>query len=128
MKRILLLLTIGFVVFVALNRERIFLRDPLGRVERSGVRVAGAKVFINYPNDALVQEGSQFYLVQGWNKIPGVPAKISCVRELACLTDQDHAHSLPLQVGGRPASAVMMSDREISFVNGSGSTVRITLR
>ena len=128
MTRILLLLTIVFVAVVALNGQRIFLRDPLGSVERAGVHVDGAKVFINYPNDALVQEGSQVYLVQGWNKMPGVPVKLSCVQELACLTDGDHAQSLPMEVGGRRASGVSMTNREISFVDGGGVTVRIILR
>jgi hypothetical protein len=126
--RFVLLLTLLVVVLVALNRNRLFLRDPLGEVERSDTRVADARVFINYSNDVLVQAGSQIYLVQAWNSTPGVPMKFTCMQGLLCLTDQDQATSLPLRVGDRIAESVVMTNREVSFVDGAGMRVRIKLR
>ena len=37
MRRILIVGTLLLVVFVAVFRQRIFVRDPLGKVERNGV-------------------------------------------------------------------------------------------
>ena len=91
MRKLLLLLTVGLVVFLVVYRERLFLWDPLARVERGGVRDDHARVFINYSNDVLVQNDSgptqYLYVVQNWNQLPGVPAHLSCVRFLVCLTD-----------------------------------------
>lgn len=122
---LVLALALGFTV---LNRNRLFLRDPLGVLDRGDERVADAKIFINYSNEILVQEGSQIYLVQAWNKIPGVPVKLSCLQGLLCLSDADQATTLSLLRNGRPAESVVMSSREVTFVDGAGIRVRVTLR
>jgi hypothetical protein len=56
-KKLFVLLALGFAVFVWVYRERLFLRDPLGVVERDGVKEDGARVFINYSNDVLMWDG-----------------------------------------------------------------------
>ena len=53
MKRIFALLLICLIVFIALRRQRIFLRDPLANVTRDGTAVGGVQVMINYTNDVL---------------------------------------------------------------------------
>ena len=67
--KILVVGTLLLVIFVAVFRQRIFLRDPLGKVERNGVVVDGARLFINFSNDVLVEEPGteRRYLVQGWS-------------------------------------------------------------
>ena len=128
MRRIIFLLVALAIGFVVLHRNRLFVRDPLGVIERADVRVQDARVLINYSNDILIQEGSQTYLVQSWNKTPGVPVKLSCIQGLLCLSDGDRATTLPIMANGRPAESVVMSSREITFVDGAGVRVRVTLR
>ena len=124
MKKVLVVLFVVFMVLVAMNRQRLFLWDFLGKVERDDVRVEGARVFINYSNDVLVEEGNTFYLVQGWNRVPGVPKHLSCLRAIVCWTEADRAESVP--VAG--AAGVAMSSKAVSFTDGSGARVRVSLR
>jgi hypothetical protein len=128
MKKILLLLTLILIAFIAINRQRIYLRDPLAAVYRNEVKQDGAWVFINYSNDVLVQTGgvqtTGEYLVQGWNNTPGSPAELKCLLGLACLAETDHAPMTPFP-GAKPAT---MTNRQVAFKDGSGTAVRITLR
>jgi len=127
MRRFLLLSSVALVVLVAVYRQRIFLRDPLAKVYRDGVRQQGVRVYINYSNDILV-EGSadnQFYMVQNWNRLPGVPQSLTCMHAMLCWSDHDHATLLPLAGSAGPAT---MSDREITFRQTDGGAVRVTLR
>jgi hypothetical protein len=128
MRRILLLLTIALVVFIALNRQRIYLRDPLAAVYRNEVKQDGDWVFINYSNDVLVQSGGlqsmRQIVVQSFNGVPGVPAQMNCVLGVACLAQADQAPNTPLAV----SKNAVMSNREVSFTESDGTKVRITLR
>jgi thiazole synthase ThiGH ThiG subunit len=128
MKRILILLTLVLVCFIAINRQRIYLRDPLATVYRNDIKQEGVHVFINYTNDVLVQTGSftrvTSYVVQNWNATPGTPIELKCVQELACLAQDDHVPVLPIA----GVSAATMTNREISFTDETKATIRITLR
>jgi hypothetical protein len=129
LKKILIVGTLLLVVFVAMFRQRIFVRDPLGKVERSGVAQDGTRVYINYSNEVLVEDSArhQFVLVQGWNALPGVPQHLFCLTGLMCWTDADKAGVFPVEgVGGRTPAA--MSAKEITFVDESGARVRVALR
>ena len=129
MKRILIVGTLLLVVFVLVFRQRIFVRDPLGKVELSGVARDGTRVYINYSNDVLVEDSArhQFVLVQGWNALPGVPRHLFCLTGLVCWTDADKAAVFPVEgVGGR--TAAVMSAKEVRFVDESGAKVRVGLR
>jgi hypothetical protein len=121
--------TLLLVVFVAVFRQRIFLRDPLGKMERNGVAVDGARLYINFSNDVLVEEPGteRRYLVQGWSAMPGVPQILGCVQGLACWTDADHASVYPLDGRGAGAKAAM-SAKEVSFADETGAKVRVQLR
>ena len=55
MRKLILLLVVVAVVFVVWNRQRLYVRDPLGSVVRDGVKEQGAQVLINYSNDVLLQ-------------------------------------------------------------------------
>ena len=57
LKRVVIVGVVLLVVVAVVYRQRLFLRDPLGKVERNGIRVDGASVFINYYNDVLIQNG-----------------------------------------------------------------------
>jgi hypothetical protein len=131
------ILVVAFVVVLGLvlvNRQKVFVRDPLATVDRNDVKQSGVEVFINYSNDVLMERdsdsGSYWTLIQGWNKAPGTPVVLRCLRWMACLTDADHATTLPIEWSGkgRYDPRVSMTHREVSFVDGDGATVRVTLR
>jgi hypothetical protein len=127
MKNFLLFTVMLLVLLLVVYRQRIFLRDPLGKVERNGIRVQGASVFINYSNDVLVNDvdAAQHYLVQH-ESVPGTPKKLNCLRGMICWTEADMATVLPLGGAGyRPE--VAMSNREVSFRDGAGEGVRVVL-
>jgi hypothetical protein len=129
LKRILIVGTLLLVVFVAVFRQRIFLRDPLGKVDRNGVAQDGARLYINYSNDVLVEDSArhQFALVQGWNALPGVPQHLFCLTGMMCWTDADRAAVFPVEgVGGK--TPAVMSAKEVTFVDESGARVRVALR
>jgi hypothetical protein len=121
--------TLLLVIFVGVFRQRIFLRDPLGKMERNGVAVDGARLFINFSNDVLVEEPGteRRYLVQEWSGAPGVPQIIGCVQLLVCWTDADHAAVYPLDGRGAGTRAVM-SAKEVTFVDETEARVRVQLR
>ena len=129
MRTILVGGTLLLVIFVAVFRQRIFLRDPLGKMERNGVAVDGARLYINFSNDVLVEEPgtARRYLVQGWSAMPGVPQILGCVQGLACWTDADHASVYPLDGRGASAKAAM-SAKEVTFADETGARVQVQLR
>jgi hypothetical protein len=100
---------------------------------------SGVQVFVNASGDVLLwrdaEPGAYRILVQGWNKAPGTPARLSCMRWMVCLTDADHPATLPIDWTGNSGRGkgkydpqVSMSGRVVYFVNGDGATVRIELR
>jgi len=128
-RRILVVGTLLLVIFVAVFRQRIFLRDPLGKMERNGVAVDGARLFINFSNDVLVEEPgtARRYLVQEWSGVPGVPQILGCIQGLACWTDADHAAVFPLD-GRGAGSRALMSAKEVTFTDETGARVLVKLR
>jgi hypothetical protein len=129
LKRILIVGILLLVVFVAVFRQRIFLRDPLGKVERNSVAQDGLRLYINYSNDVLVEDAArhQFVLVQRWNALPGVPQHLFCLTGMMCWTDADKAAVFPVEGGGGKTPAAM-SAKEVTFVDESGAKVRVVLR
>jgi hypothetical protein len=136
-KRLLALLTLVFVVFVVIYRQRIFLWDPLATVTRDGVKQGGVRVMINYSNDVLVDDKStdtrRLYLVQHWNQVAKYSTgPLKCVQFLACMTDAEHATGVPVTPGARgnrtPFDGVAMTNKQVEFLDESGALVSIALR
>jgi hypothetical protein len=129
LKKILIVGALLLIVFVAVFRQRIFLRDPLGKVERNGAAQDGMRLYINYSNDVLVEGVAEqkFVLVQGWSTLPGVPQHLFCLTGLVCWTDADRATVFPLE-GGRGKTRAVMNAKEVTFADESGAAVRVTLR
>lgn len=93
MKKVLALLVLVSVVFIAYNRNRLFIRDPLGSITRDGVKEDGAQVYINFPNDVLLEnDRPPMYaiVVQHGNHV-GEPKDLHCMHYMACLLDADVA-------------------------------------
>ena len=136
MKKILALIVLGIVVFIVLNRQRVFLWDPIATVTRDGAKVEGARAMINFSNDVLLEDTSagrkRLYLIQQWNKVVGAPGMLRCLQLLGCLTDQDQATATPVPVGSRgtrsPFEGVTMTNRRVEFVDEDGALVLISLR
>ncbi len=129
MKKVVGVLIAAWIVFMVVYRDRIFLRDPLGVLERNGVQQAGAQVYINYSNDVLVQDATETrrFLVQAVTRMPGVPVHLACIRWVACLTQANSAPVIPLGGSGY-LPQVVMSGGQVEFEDGDGSMVRVALR
>ncbi len=128
MGKILLVAVLVVVVFAAVYRTRIYLRDPMAEVTRAGETVGDARVFINFDNDVLVQEqgGSRMWAVQHWNGLETVPAGLTCVQGMMCVAPAEH-------LTGEAGTAVSrriatMTNREVDFVDGEGRPVAVRLR
>jgi hypothetical protein len=128
LKKILIVGTLLLIVFAAVFRQRIFVRDPLGSVERNGAAQDGTRLFINYSNEVLVEDAQhQFVLVQGGSAVPGVPKHLFCFTGLMCWTDADRAAVDPVEgAGGRTPAT--MSAKDVTFIDGAGDKVRVVLR
>jgi len=100
------------VVFVVVERKRVFVRDPLASVTRAGDKVSGEQVYINFYNDVLLENDNPPMLVmiveQG--QPLGIPTKLRCIHWVACLTDADIATTY--QLGGAVNS---MTNKTVSF-------------
>ena len=112
MKKFIALLVLLLVVFVVVERQRVFVRDPLANVTRDRAKVAGEQVYINFNNDVLLENDNPpmlVMIVQKGQRV-GVPMKLRCIHWVACLTDADVASSLP--VGG---PAQLMTNKVVRF-------------
>lgn len=135
MKKLLLIAFVVMLAFVLVNRQRVFLRDPLAKVYRSSgvngadnVEQSGVQVYINYSNDVLLMKenpGGSTLLVQHWNRMPGTPVRLRCIHWMTCMTDSDQAPLLP---AAKYDAKVQMSNRTVSFVDAHGAMTRVKLR
>lgn len=126
MRKLVLFAVLALIVVAILYHARLFIRDPLGRVERNGIPDPDARVYVNYWNDVLVQQqgGRHMFVVQHSNKLPGEPASLTCIQGLLCLTPSDQA--VP---GTADASnQAQMSDREVSFTDPLGDHIDVQIR
>lgn len=126
MRKLILLSVVVLIALAILYHDRIYLRDPLGKVARNGVAVPDARVFINYSNDILVQEdsGRRMFVVQNYNRLPGSPAGLNCIQGMLCITPSDEA----VPGTADPGKQADMSDREVSFTDLLGSRVHVQIR
>ena len=91
MKKILLLVVLVLVVFVVFNRNRLFVRDPMGSVARNGVKEDGAQVYINAKNEVLIEnDHAPMYVtvIQQGNHV-GTPKSIPGLHWLVYMSDAD---------------------------------------
>ena len=129
MRRFIVLLTLALIALAVVYRNRLFLRDPLGKLERNGAPGADARIFINYSNDVLVQQdgGRRMFVVQNINKLPGSPTGLTCIQGLLCVTPSDIAVQA-VEGTPEPGRQATMSDREVSFTDDTGALTHVQLR
>ena len=136
MKRLVALLLILFVVFVIVERQRLYLWDPIVKVSRDGAADTQARAMINFSNDLLLFDDSanqhRVYILQNWNQVLQAPLRLRCLGRLACLTDADQAAGTPVPVGSRgrrsPFVGVTMTNRRVEFVDEDGALVQVVIR
>ena len=132
MKRILIGGLVIVIVVLVVFRQRLFLRDPIAKVERNGLEQTEYRVYLNYFNDILVEDLTQNrrFLVQAQNgvpMVPGIPGHLGCIRGLACLTEENYAPTDPL--GGKGyVPTVEMTNAYVTFLDGDGASMRVSLR
>ena len=54
MKTFLLLVLLLLLVLVAVDRQRIYVRDPMATVTRNDVQQSGVQVFVSFSGDVLL--------------------------------------------------------------------------
>jgi hypothetical protein len=126
-KKLMVLVVLLAIAFVVYNRQRVYVRDPLGSVTRDGVKERGAQVFINYSNDVLLEnDNPPMYvtLVQHGQPV-GTPAKIGCIHFVVCMTNADVAKLIAIDSG---AGAESMSNTAVTFRDANGHQTVVTLR
>jgi len=125
-KKIILLLVLIFIVFVAYNRQRLYLRDPLANVTHDGVKEDGTQVFINYSNDVLLENDNPplYVKIIQHNNHVGLPVNLKCMHFIACLADAD---VVTLVEPDTKAVVESMTGKSITLREGKQETV-ITLR
>jgi hypothetical protein len=132
MRKLLVVALIAVVVVLVIFRQRLFLRDPIAKVERDGTEQKEYRVYLNYFNDILIEdlEGNRRILVQARDDkpmTPGVPMHLQCVRGMACLTEVEYAPTVPL-AGKEYVSQVEMTNSFVSFRDADGASMRVSLR
>ncbi len=150
MKPIVFVLLLVLFAFIVINKDRIYVRDPLASVyktepakeatpgaspaARNEVKQVGAEVYINYLNDVLVIEqdpaGVSRTVVQNWSKMPGTPTELRCLRWTACLATADRVPTFPIAWTGKGTydPQVTMTDQRVTYIDGTGATQRVELR
>jgi hypothetical protein len=126
LKKILLLVFVVAVVFVVWNRQRLYVRDPMGSVMRDGVKEQGAQVLINYSNDVLLQNyHAPMYvlLVQHGDRV-GTPAEMHCVAYAMCLMDADEPAFVSTEEGVKIAT---MTGKRVEYRDEKGRDTVVTL-
>jgi hypothetical protein len=125
-RKFILLLVVLAVVFVVWNRQRLYVRDPLGSVLRDGVKEQGAQVLINYSDDVLLQNyNAPMYvtLIQHGDRV-GTPVILHCVAYVMCLLDAD----VPSFIATDEGAKVMMSGKTVEYRDAKGRDTVVTLR
>lgn len=127
MKKWTALAVVVVIVFVAYNRNRLYVRDPLGGVTRNDAKEAGAQVYINFSNDVLVEnDNPPMYtlLLQHQNHI-GTPVELHCLHWLLCMADADVATFMQPP----PSIAVEeMTNKSVRFIDSDKRETVVALR
>jgi hypothetical protein len=126
LRKLILLLVVIAVVFVVWNRQRLYVRDPLGTVLRDGVKEQGAQVLINYSNDVLLQNyNAPMYvtLIQHGDRV-GTPVEMHCVAYVVCLMDADEPAFISTDEG---AKVTTMTGKMMEYHDANGRDTVVTL-
>jgi hypothetical protein len=124
-KKVVALVVLVLVIFVVYNRNRLYVRDPLGSMTRDGVKQDGAQIFINFQNEVLIEnDNAPAYLLLVQQGQIGTPKSLSCMHWIACLADADVATLID------PSSAKpdAMSNKTVNFRGSDGVQAVVKIR
>lgn len=126
MKKWIALAVVVVIVLVVYNRNRIYVRDPLGSVARNGAKEAGAQVFINFSNDVLIENDNppMYVLLVQHDNHAGSPVELRCLHWLLCMTDADAATVLQPPP---PLNMEKMTGKSVRFVDSDKRETLVTL-
>jgi hypothetical protein len=126
-KKWIALVVVVVMVLVAYNRNRLYVRDPLGSVKRDGVKEAGAQVFINFSNDVLLENDNSpsYILVVQHDHHAGSPVELRCLHWVMCMTDAD---TVTVVQPPPPIVTEEMTGKSVRFVDGDKRETYVALR
>ena len=127
MKKIVFVLLVIGSWFLFVNRQRVFVRDPIASLTRNGVHEDGAQIFINYDNDVLIENDRApmyFNIVQHGQPV-GTPETLKCIHYLVCLASGYPAPQTSALPG---AQLEAMSAKQVNFRDESGREAVVKLR
>lgn len=125
MKKLLLVVIALGVVFILVERHKLFVRDPLAKVTMDGQPLDHIRVYINVDNDVMLEhtvEPVSLVIAQKDQHL-GLPQFMHCLRWTACLTDAYPASLVTTMKG----PIVQMSSKTVEYKDDSGRDVVVTL-
>jgi hypothetical protein len=127
MRKLVVLIVVVFAVFAYYNRDRLFVRDPLGFVMRDGTKEKGAQVFINYNNDVLLENDNapMYFDLFMHGKPVSAPDSLKCIHYLVCLAN---GYPAPQAIVLQDYKLETMTKEHVEFRDGEGREVVIALR
>jgi hypothetical protein len=127
MKKWIALVVLVAIIFIAYNRNRLYVRDPFGSITRNGAKEPGAQVYINFPNEVLLENDNppMYTLLVQHNNHVGVPVELHCLHWLLCMADADTATFMQPP----PSIAVEeMTNKSVRFVDTDKRETVVALR
>ena len=127
MGKLIALFVVLLAVFVVVERDKLFVRDPLAHVTRNGVQENGAQVFINYRNDVLIENDNApayIEIIQAGQLI-GTPKVSVCIHWVMCLMDAYPATLVGTNDGAKIQS---MDAKTVTFIDTPKKATVVTLR
>jgi hypothetical protein len=126
MKKLLAVLLLVLIVFAVLNRERLYVRNPLASVSRNGVAESGVQVFINQRNDVLLEhdDAPRYVTLVQHDQPVGTPRLLHCVHFMACMTETAVE---PVIGSGGGAHIELMTSRSVAFRDAQGREAVVKL-
>jgi hypothetical protein len=126
MKKVILILVLIAIVFIAVMRNRLFLRDPFATVFIDGEKQSGTQVYINFQNEVFLENDNPpaFIKVIQHNNHIGPPTEMHGMHWLVMLSDADVA---PLLQPDTTSVVDSMTAKQVVYHQGRQVTT-ITLR
>ena len=117
MKKLILILALILIVFIAIERNRLYIRDPFATVLVDGEKQSGTQVFINFQNDVFLENDNPpaFIKVIQHNSHIGSPKEMHGMHWVVMLAEAD---VVPLLQPDTNAVIDSMTAKQVVFHQG----------
>lgn len=117
MKKVIAIIVLLFVVFVAYNRNRLYIRDPFASVMVDGEKQSGTQIYINFQNEVFLENDNPptFIKVVQHNNHIGAPTEMHGMHWVVMLADAD---TVPLLQADTNAVVDNMTAKQIVYHQG----------